>query len=70
MDVDETLTIEDIIRIFQVSTITVYRWVNLARAGKHSFPLPIGTIRQKLRWTKQSIIHYQNGNNGQQMCDV
>ena len=68
MDVNETLTLEDIARIFHVSTVTVYRWINFARAGKGSFPLPIGTIGQKLRWSKQSIIDYQTKNSTMSKC--
>ena len=65
MQIDETLTIQDIMRIFHVSQVSVYRWVSLARQGKGNFPLPIGEHRQKLLWSRESIIAYQKTNETQ-----
>jgi len=57
------LTIADIMRIFCVSQGTVYRWISLARKGKHRFPLPIGDHKQKHRWSREAILAYQNAGN-------
>jgi len=62
MQVEETLTIKDIQKIFHVSPVTIYRWVNRARAGQSRFPLPIGGHKQKLCWSKESIVAFQNAN--------
>jgi len=62
-EIQETLTVQDIMRIFHVSGITVYRWVNLARQGKTKFPPPIGGHKQKLCWSRDAIAAFQNGVN-------
>jgi len=59
------LTVADLMVIFVVSQMTIYRWVALARQGKHPFPLPIGGHKQKLRWSKESILAYQSANTSQ-----
>ena len=65
------LTIADIMRIFCVSQITVYRWLDLARQGKHPLPLPIGECignrrqKQRLRWNREAILAYLNASNPQ-----
>ena len=65
------LTIADIMRIFCVSQITVYRWLDLARQGKHPLPLPIGDgignrkQKRRLRWIRESILAYLNASNPQ-----
>ena len=65
------LTIADIMRIFCVSQITVYRWLDLARQGKHPLPLPIGECignhkqKRRLRWSRESILAYLNASNPQ-----
>ena len=62
------LTIADIMRIFCVSQGTVYRWLDLARQGKHPLPLPIGDCignrkqKRRLRWSRESILAYLNAN--------
>ena len=47
--------VTDIMEEFGVSQITVYRWVALARQGKHWLPLPIGDRNQTLRWSQESL---------------
>jgi len=65
------LTIADIMRIFCVSQITVYRWLDLARQGKHPLPLPIGDgignrkQKRRLRWSREAILAYLNASNPQ-----
>jgi transposase len=51
----ELLQIKDIMKIFHVSQVTIYRWVALARRGKSKFPLPVGGRRQKLLWHRHAI---------------
>ena len=62
---EKLLTITDIMEIFGVRQVTVYRWIALARKGQHRFPLPIGDHKQKLRWSRESIVAYQNASNPQ-----
>jgi predicted DNA-binding transcriptional regulator AlpA len=57
------LTIADIMKIFSVSQPTVYRWISESRKGESRFPLPIGGRKQKLRWSRESILAYQSENN-------
>jgi transposase-like protein len=65
IEIDDTLTIHDICRIFHVSQGTVYRWIALAKQGRHSLPIPIGDSnrKKKLCWSRESIAAYQNANN-------
>ena len=63
MNMERLLTITDIMKIFGVSQVTVYRWIALARQGQHRFPLPIGDYKQKLRWSREVIAAYQNASN-------
>ena len=65
MQIEPLLTISDITKIFSVSQVSVYRWVALARQGKHRFPLPIGDYKQKLRWSREAIAAYQHASNPQ-----
>jgi len=65
MKIEPLLTVSDVMKIFGVSQVSVYRWVALARQGKHRFPLPIGDYKQKLRWNRDAIVAYQNANNPQ-----
>lgn len=60
------LTVEDIMVIFLVSRVTVYRWNRLAKEGKSQFPCAVGNRKQGLRWCREAILAYQNANNLQQ----
>ena len=51
----ELLNIADIMKIFGISQVSVYRWVSEARKGNSRFPLPIGDTKQKLRWLAGDI---------------
>ena len=62
---EKLLTIADIMELFGVSRVSVYRWINLARKGQHRFPLPVGDHKQKLRWSREAIAAYQNASNPQ-----
>jgi transposase-like protein len=55
MKTESFYTVKDIMEKFGVSQITVYRWVALARQGKHWLPLPIGDRNQTLRWSQESF---------------
>jgi transposase len=63
IEIQETLTVQDIMRIFHVSEATIYRWVAASRAGRGRFPLPIGGYKQKLCWSRDVIAAFQHGNN-------
>jgi len=54
----ELFQVEDIMRIFHASRVTVYRWLALARQGKHGLPLPVGGHKQRLLWSRASIEEY------------
>ena len=60
--IQETLTLQDIMRIFHVSQPSVYRWVSEARAGKSQFPIPLSGYKRKLLWSKDAILAFQNRN--------
>jgi transposase-like protein len=70
MQVKDTLTIHDVMRIFHVSQVTVYRWVSLTRQGNGNFPLPIGGRKQKLLWNPDAIIAFQNANGTQSVPSI
>jgi len=63
LTLEPLLTVTDIMEIFGVTAVTVYRWISLARKGKHRFPLPIGDHKQQHRWSREAIIAYQNAGN-------
>jgi len=49
------LGIADIMKIFSLSKVSIYRKVAAARAGKIRFPLPAMDANQRLMWTVSSI---------------
>jgi len=53
----ETLDIEDIMRIFRIARVSVYRRLREARAGRDSgLPLPIQTgTKRGLRWSAETV---------------
>jgi len=59
------LTTDDIMKIFGVSRPTVYRWDKLAHEGRSRFPCSIGDAKQRLRWSREAILAYQNASNSQ-----
>ena len=63
----ETLAIEDMMRIFRLSRISIYRRLREARAGRGGLPLPIPTGRkQRLRWNAETVRQFlQNANEPQ-----
>jgi transposase-like protein len=63
LTLEPLLTVTDIMEIFGVTAVTVYRWISLARKGKHRFPLPIGDHKQQHRWSREAILAYQNAGN-------
>jgi hypothetical protein len=60
-DIYETLTLEDLCRIFHVAPVTIYRWTSEGRAGKTTFPVPLSGFKRKLLWSRDAILRYQNG---------
>ena len=60
----ETCGVEDIMRIFCLSRVSVYRRLREARAGRGGLPLPIPTgTKRSLRWTVESVREFlQNAN--------
>jgi|GEM_PF-2451342 len=63
----ELLGIADIMKIFGISQVSVYRWVSEARKGNSRFPLPIGDTKQKLLWLAGDITAYCQSRSTAQM---
>jgi len=63
-EIEALLGIDDIMRIFGLSRVSIYRKVGEARAGKCEFPLPIWGSKQKLRWNAADIEQYIQASNG------
>ena len=61
-NIEPLLGIHDVMKIFNISQPTVYRWLALARQGKSRFPLPVGNMKQKLRWNRADILVFQTAN--------
>lgn len=53
--IEPLLNIDDIMRMFHVSRVTVYRWISLARRNQSRFPLPVGGHKQKLCWNRADV---------------
>ena len=53
--IEPLLNVEDIMRMFHVSRVTVYRWISLARRNQSRFPLPVGGHKQKLCWNRADV---------------
>ena len=52
----ETLTIDDMARIFRLSRVSIYRRLHEARAGRGGLPLPIPSgPKQGLRWDAETV---------------
>ena len=52
----ETLTIEDMTRIFKLSRVSIYRRLREARSGRGGLPLPIPSgPKQMLRWNAETV---------------
>ena len=63
----ETLTIEDMMRIFKLSRVSIYRRLREARAERGGLPLPIPSgPKQRLRWDTKTVRQFlQNANEPQ-----
>ena len=63
----ETLTIDDMARIFRLSRVSIYRRLHEARAGRGGLPLPIPSgPRQRIRWNAEDVRRFlQNANEPQ-----
>jgi predicted DNA-binding transcriptional regulator AlpA len=59
-EIETLLGIEDIMRIFGLSRVSIYRKVAAARAGQNHFPVPLGEKKERLRWCAASIEAYCN----------
>jgi len=64
------LTVYDIMVIFVVSRVTVYRWNRLAKEGKSSFPVAVSNGKQGLRWSQESVLDYLNSQSPQPIPKV
>ena len=53
-EIEALLGIEDIMRIFNLSRVSIYRKVKEAREGNSQFPLPLWG-KQKLRWNAADV---------------
>ena len=52
------LLIDEVSRMFRVSTVTIRRYLHLARKGEGNFPLPISPRGGKCRWLLSDIEAY------------
>ena len=69
-EIETLLGIEDVMRIFGLSRVSVYRRVGEARQGKSRFPLPVSTAKQKLKWSAADIEAFcQSGNATQPLAN-
>jgi|TergutMp193P3_1026864.scaffolds.fasta_scaffold299992_1 predicted DNA-binding transcriptional regulator AlpA len=57
-EIEPLLGVEDVMRIFGLSRVSIYRKVAAARAGESRFPAPIGDAKQRLRWLGTDIEEY------------
>jgi len=55
----ETLTIDDIMRIFRLSRNSIYLRLRDAREGRGGLPLPIPTgAKRRLRWNAETVRNF------------
>ena len=54
-EIEALLGIDDLMRIFGLSQVSIYRKVREARAGNGQFPLPVWGSRKKLRWNAAEV---------------
>ena len=45
----------DLMMIFGLNRVSIYRKVAEARAGLGRFPLPVSGVKQKLRWSAENV---------------
>ena len=57
-EIETLLGVEDMMRIFGLSRVSVYRKTAAARAGQSRFPIPIGENKERLRWCAASVEAY------------
>ena len=62
----ETLTVTDMMQIFQISRVSVYRKVSDGREGRQcGLPLPIPTRpKQRLRWNVETVRKFLENGDG------
>jgi len=56
--IEPLLKVEDVMKIFGTSKVTIYRWVNEARAGKSRFPAPLNGYKRRLLWSADTIARF------------
>jgi predicted DNA-binding transcriptional regulator AlpA len=55
----ETLTTEDMMQIFHLARISIYRRIREAREGRGQFPIPIQTgTKRRLRWNMETVRNF------------
>ena len=64
--IEPLLNIDDLMGIFGLSRISIYRKVAEARAGESQFPRPIWESKKKLRWSASDIENYIKVNTASQ----
>jgi len=57
-EIEPLLKVEDIMKIFGTSRITIYRWVKEARVGKSRFPAPLNGYKRRLLWSADMIARF------------
>jgi predicted DNA-binding transcriptional regulator AlpA len=53
--IEPLLKVEDIMQLFHVSRVSVYRWIALSRKGEGTFPLPVFGRKQRLCWNRADV---------------
>ena len=57
-EIEALLVIDDLMKIFGLSRVSIYRKVGEARAGKSAFPLPVFGSKHRLRWNPADVEQY------------
>ena len=67
----ETLMVEDIMKIFKLSRVSVYRRLREARSGRGGLPLPIPTEpKQRLLWNAEDVRNFLQNNDKPQTATM
>jgi predicted DNA-binding transcriptional regulator AlpA len=69
-EIETLLGVTDMMRIFGLSRVSIYRNVSLARQCKSRFPLPVSDMKQQLRWSAANVEAYCQSRNNQPQVNV
>jgi predicted DNA-binding transcriptional regulator AlpA len=70
-EIESLLETSDIMRIFGLSRVSIYRKVAEARSGQGRFPLPVSGMKERLRWNAANVEAFcQSRNESQPVVSV